>query len=116
MRILPSWSSGTKRNVGSTSSLTTVEIEPVALGDRLEVRDAGAAQRVGADPHAGVPDRVDVDHVRKVVDVGADVVVRVVRRLGRAISASPPRAARWPRPRCLRDDVSAGPPLGGLYL
>ena len=76
MRILPSWSSGTKRKVGSTSSLTTLEVEPVALGDRLEVGDAGAAQRVGADPHARVADRVDVDHVRQVVDVGGHVVVR----------------------------------------
>ena len=63
MRILPSQSSVMNRHVGSTSGLTTVEVEPVALADRRPVVDARTAQRVGADAHAGRPDRVDVDDV-----------------------------------------------------
>src|SRR6185503_18775155 len=35
----------------------------------------GAPERVGADPHAGGPDRVDVEHRGQVVDVGGHVVV-----------------------------------------
>ena len=51
-----------------------VEAEPVA--DRVEVGDARAAERVGADAYPRLADRVDVDDVRQVVDVGRDVVVR----------------------------------------
>ena len=52
-----------------------LEVEPVDVDDRLEVGDARAAQRVGADPHARLPDRVDVDHVREILDVRIHVVV-----------------------------------------
>ena len=58
------------------------EVQPVPLGDRAPVVDARAAQRVGADPHAGLADRVEVDDVRQVVDVRPEEVVRRRRRPG----------------------------------
>ena len=45
------------------------QVEAVPLGDLAPVVDARAAQRVGADPHAGLADRVEVEHARQVVDV-----------------------------------------------
>ena len=51
------------------------QVEPVPLGDRVPVVDAGAAQRIGADPHPGVAYRVEVEHRRQVVDVRGEVVV-----------------------------------------
>ena len=49
------------------------------LGDRTPVRHRRSTQRVGADPHAGSLDGVDVDDRRQVVDVGAHEVVRRAR-------------------------------------
>ena len=45
------------------------------LGDLAPVGHARAAERVGADAHPRVADRVEVEHLRQVVDVGAEEVV-----------------------------------------
>ena len=45
------------------------------FGDRAPVVDAGPAQRVGADADLLRTDRVHVDHVRQIGDVGVHVVV-----------------------------------------
>ena len=85
MRILPSQSSGMKRKVGSTSSLTTVEVEPVALGDRLPVGDARrrrAGRRRAARPAPRIASRSIT--VGEVVDVGGDVVAARVTRARRS--------------------------------
>jgi hypothetical protein len=74
MRILPSQSSGTKRNGRVELAVDDLEVEPGALGDRLPVAQARAAERVDAELEAGAADRVEVDHRREVVDVGGDVV------------------------------------------
>ena len=68
------------------------EVEAVALGDRGPVVDARAAERVGADVHAGGADGVEVDDVRQVVDVRAEEVVRLGRGAG-AGERHPPHAA-----------------------
>ena len=52
------------------------QVEPVPVGDLAPVGDARAAQRVGADPHPRLADRVEVDDRGQVVDVGAEEVVR----------------------------------------
>ena len=89
MRILPSQSSGTKRKVGSSPSLTISSSRPRALGDRLPVAQARPAERVDAEPQARAADRVEVDHRREVVDVGGDVVAPLHRRVleGHALDA-----------------------------
>ena len=99
------------------------QVEPVALGDRTPVVDAGAAQRIGADADAGRPDRVEVHHVGQVVDVGAQEVVRAARRPGpgrsgtRRTPLSPARSSSLARSAIQPvASVSAGPPFGGLYL
>ena len=68
------------------------QVEAVALGDRLPVREARAAQRVHPEPQPGAPDRVEVDHRRQVVDVGGDVVAPLDRGLleGHAANAVQP--------------------------
>ena len=47
----------------------------MSLGDRTPVVDAGAAERIGADADSFGADRVEVDHVRQVRNVGIEVVV-----------------------------------------
>ena len=61
MRILPSRSSVMNAPASDRPRVDDGEVEAVALGDRAPVGDGGAAQRVGADPHAGRADRVQVD-------------------------------------------------------
>jgi hypothetical protein len=53
------------------------QIEPVTLGHRTPIGDAGAAERVHAQPQSAVTNRVEVHHSGQVVDVGRDVVVAV---------------------------------------
>ena len=121
MRILPSQSSGTKRKVGSSSSLTISRSSPWRVADRLPVGEARAAERVDAEPQPGAADRVEVDHGGEVVDVGGHVVAPGDRRrprTGRAgcspqPSSSSALASSWIQP---VTSVSAGPPCGGLYL
>ena len=100
------------------------QVQAVPVGDLGPVGDAGAAERVSADPHPGRPDRVQVDHRR-----AARPRTRRGSRSahGRApwpALAAPgaPRAgrraaARWPGPGS-REVICepAGPPSGGLYL
>ena len=93
--------------------------------DRLPVRLRGAAERIHAQREAGAADRVHVDDVLQIPHVGQDEVLLVRgRRRERALeraSASHRRAgraaARWrgAAPSAVTS-VSAGPPLGGLYL
>ena len=52
------------------------------VGDLGPVVDGGAAERVGADPDAGLLDRVEVDDRGQVVDVGAQEVVGARGRAG----------------------------------
>ena len=93
MRILPSQSRGTKRNVGSSSALTISRSRPSALGDPLPVAQARAAQRVDAELQPGAADRVEVDHRAEVVDVGGDVVAAtdLGALVGHALDAVEPR-------------------------
>ena len=63
MRILPSWSTVMKEKVGSTPRVDDLEVQPVALGDRLPEGHAGAAHRIDADLEAGGGDGVHVDDV-----------------------------------------------------
>ena len=84
------------------------EVEAVPLGDRAPVVDAGAAERVGPDAHAGAPDGVDVDDGRQVVDVRGEELVRLGGGRGRRRTAPGARrrarrpAARWPAGRSSR--------------
>ena len=78
MRILPSQSSVMKRNVGSTTSLTTRQIDPVALRDARPVVHAGAAQRI--DAHADAASRGSTSMsitFAEIVHIGGQVVVAV---------------------------------------
>lgn len=59
------------------------QIQAVPGGDLAPVVHARPAQRVGADPHPGRADGIDVDHVGQVVDVVTEVVV-ALRGLQRA--------------------------------
>ena len=61
IRILPSQSTVMKRNVGSTRVVHHGRRDPVARDDRLPVADAGAAERIHADAHAGAADDRHVD-------------------------------------------------------
>ena len=51
------------------------QVQLVTLGDGSPVVDAGPAERIGADPHPGFADDVDIDHVRQIVDIGVQIVV-----------------------------------------
>ena len=51
------------------------QVEAVARADLAPVRDRRAAERVGADAHAGRPDRVEVDDLRQRADVAVEEVV-----------------------------------------
>ena len=52
------------------------QVEAVPVCDLAPVADRRPAERVGADPHAGLPDPGQVDGVRQVVDVCPEEVVR----------------------------------------
>src|SRR3712207_7722547 len=72
--------SALQRVVFFFNDTATTEIYTLSLHDALPISpvvDAGAAERVRADAHAGVPDRVEVEHRRQVVDVVAEEVVRL---------------------------------------
>ena len=51
------------------------QVEPIALGDRAPVVYAGAAERVDTEVQAAAADRLEVDHVGKVADVGVEKIV-----------------------------------------
>ena len=51
-----------------------LQLQPVALGNWLPVRQRRTAQRIDADTQPGGPDRVHVDDVLQVVDIVVDVV------------------------------------------
>ena len=122
----PSQSTLMKRKVGSTSSLTTVSGMPMTLGDRAPVRDAGAAERIDAEPqrraaHARRGRRRSAGRAT----YASDVVVRCVV-VGRARTrerdalharAGRRRAARW-RAASIQPVafVSAGPPFVPVVL
>ncbi|BBU23701.1 hypothetical protein MYXE_34910 [Mycobacterium xenopi] len=55
------------------------QIQIVPLGDHTPVVHTGPAQRVGTDPHPGIADRTDVDHVWQVVDISVEVVMAPCR-------------------------------------
>ena len=82
------------------------QVQPVPVGDLAPVGDAGPAERVGADPDPGVPDRVQVHHGRQLVHVLAEEVERAhgvapgarPRSGTRRTSRSRRPAARWPGP------------------
>ena len=83
-----------------------LEIQAEALGDAGPVLDAGAAHRVGAELDAAARDRVDVDDLGQILDVGGQEIVDPRRGRGcapgrrrRAARARCRRAARWRAPR-----------------
>ncbi len=103
------------------------QVQAVALGDGAPVRDRGAAHRIHADAQAGRRDGVHVDDRRQLLDVGAQEVVAPGRREGRRRPATRRTPSRPSAPLASRirlasswiqrvTSVSAGPPLGGLYL
>ena len=49
--------------------------QPVALDDRLPVMHRRAAQRIDADLDAGIADRLHVDDIGEVGDIGTDIIV-----------------------------------------
>ena len=55
------------------------EVQPVALGDRPPVVDAGAAERIHAQADLRAANRVHVDHIAEIADVGIEIVVPVRR-------------------------------------
>ena len=124
MRMRPSQSSVMKPKVGSTSSLTTVEVEPVALGDPRPVMHAGAAQRIHAHANAGDADGIEIDHAAQVADVGVEKIVLArgggAHAPARRDSAYAGQAVGQQRIGLFSiqpvTPVSAGPPFGGLYL
>ncbi len=69
MRIFPSQSSVMNRNVGSTASLTTVKIEPVALGDARPIMHAGAAQGVDAHANLRIADHIHIQNVAEIAHI-----------------------------------------------
>ena len=97
-----------------------LEVEPVAVADRLPVGEARAAERVDAEPQAGAADRVEVDHRRR----GRrrrrrrSRGRRGARRRARARTSSSPPSSSALASRSIQPvtSVSAGPPCGGLYL
>ena len=88
------------------------EIEVVDARRCGPVVDAGAAEWVGADAHAGAADGVEVEHRRQVVDIGAAVVVAMcVVGCQRPGQRHPPDAAVA----CGEQLVGArGDPTGGV--
>ena len=102
-----------------------VEVEPVALADRVPVGDARAAERIDADVHARGAHGLEVDDRGEVGDVR--IAIRRAARVVAALRArsNGTRATPW-RPSASRafafvsiqpvTSVSAGPPWGGLYL
>ncbi len=79
MRILPSLSRVMKENVGSTTGIDDLDVEPVLLGYGNPEIDRRPAQRVGSDLQTRAGDGFHVDDVLEVRDVGCDVVVLVRR-------------------------------------
>ena len=113
-----------KPKVGSTCSLTTLEVDPVMLGDPRPVMDPGAAEGIDAQPDARAADRLQVDDVAQVVHVGAQVIVAMRRggaqrlRERYALDAREPvceqaLAASWIQP---VTSYRPGRRCGGLYL
>ena len=82
MRILPSWSSGTKRNVGSSSSLTISRSSP--RRSRIAFQYSRLAPPSGSTPSFRPAPRIASRSITaaEVVDVGADVVALGDRRVG----------------------------------
>ena len=56
------------------------KVELVAFGNRRPVMHTGAAQRVHSQMDAGAPDRVEVDDVAEVGDIGVEIIMRVCCR------------------------------------
>jgi hypothetical protein len=94
------------------------------LRDSRPVMDAGTAEGINAQMKFCAANDVHVNHVAKVVDIGSDVVMPMRRRGAQRLRVRNSLHARKPRFQqfirfCLDptgDDVSAGPPFGGLYL
>ena len=93
MRILPSQSTRHEAEGRVELGVDDLEVEAVALGDRLPVAQARAAERVDAELEARVADRAEVDHRAEVVDVGGHVVAAAHLRVlvGHALDAVQPR-------------------------
>ena len=125
IRILPSWSTVMKPKRGIDPVVHDREVEPVPLGDRRPVGQRGAAHRVHADaepaprgsPRGRSPRRDRRRRPRPGPPGGARRPAPVARDAGwRAARVRPCSswfARSWIQP---VTSVSAGPPLGGLYL
>ncbi len=61
------------------------EVESVAFGDPRPVMDPGTPQRVDAEVKPGALDRLQVDHLFEIGDVGTDVVVPMGGRGGQSL-------------------------------
>ncbi len=64
-------------NVGIDPVVDDLQIEAMAIGDRLPVREARATQRIDAQPDPRAGDLVEVDDRRQLPDIGGAVVVPV---------------------------------------
>ena len=49
----------------------------IAFDDRLPITHGGAAQRIDPDGYTRCADRLHVDDIREVGDIGSDVIVAV---------------------------------------
>ena len=125
MRILPSWSTVMNENVGSMIGLTTVDVQPINRIDRLPIRPRGSAQRVHTKLQVGAANGVDVDDVLQIAHIGQNEVFLVrargigsLCRTGCALPLGFPARNNSFARSCTQPvtSVSAGPPLGGLYL
>ena len=124
IRILPSQSSVMNAPLRVDRGVDDGEVEAVPLADLAPVGDGGAAQRVGADAHAGLADaprgRRRWAGRRRSVPRKSYEPASAERLVERRRAGRPSRPSRISSlARAAMTDVasvSAGPPWGGLYL
>ena len=127
IRIFPSQSRVMNANRGSTAVVGDGEVQPVPLADQPPVVDRRAAQRVDPDPQPGRPYGLEVDDVRRGRPrtwPGSRTAppLAIARSTGTRWTPSSPSDPDASRIRLASSwiqrvtSVSAGPPLGGLYL
>ena len=94
MRIWPSESTVMKRKVGSIVGIHDLEVQAVALVDRLPVGGAGAAERIHARDAAGVANGLHIHDDGRSLTYGCTKSCGcVVDAVGHARTAPGPRRA-----------------------
>ena len=124
MRIFPSWSTVMNEKVGSMVRLTTSNVQPVSRINRVPVRQRSPTERIYGQREMGAANGVDVDDIAEVANVRENEIFlsggsRSNRFFGRHASIPAFRACSSSFARFCTQPVtavSAGPPLGGLYL